>query len=69
MGKLLVELQVRKSTADGAGAREYYTDLTSPMDPFTTPEVRNLVLVSTHLPRFSRSRSRLTTAVGQETCE
>ncbi|KAJ7343490.1 aflatoxin-detoxifizyme [Mycena albidolilacea] len=44
MGKLLVELQVRKSTADGAGAREYYTDLTSPMDPFTTPEVRNLVL-------------------------
>ncbi|KAF8350715.1 aflatoxin-detoxifizyme [Amanita rubescens] len=26
-GKLLVELQVRKSTADGPGAREYYTQL------------------------------------------
>ncbi|KAJ7172480.1 aflatoxin-detoxifizyme [Mycena filopes] len=43
MGKLLVELQVRKSTADGAGARQYYTDLTTPMDVFT-PELRNLVL-------------------------
>ncbi|KAJ7449805.1 aflatoxin-detoxifizyme [Mycena latifolia] len=43
MGKLLVELQVRKSTADGAGARQYYTDLTTPMDVFTA-ELRNLVL-------------------------
>ncbi|KAJ6596888.1 aflatoxin-detoxifizyme [Mycena vulgaris] len=43
MGKLLVELQVRKSTADGAGARQYYTNLTTPMDVFT-PELRNLVL-------------------------
>ncbi|KAJ6630797.1 aflatoxin-detoxifizyme [Mycena sp. CBHHK59/15] len=43
MGKLLVELQVRKSTADGAGARQYYTELTTPMDVFT-PELRNLVL-------------------------
>jgi dipeptidyl-peptidase-3 len=55
MGKLLVELQVRKSTADGAGARQYYTDLTTPM-PVFTPELRNLVLkkklVSTAL--FSR---------------
>ncbi|KAJ7273708.1 aflatoxin-detoxifizyme [Mycena haematopus] len=44
MGKLLVELQVRKSTADGAGARRYYTDLTNPMEVFSRPEVRNLVL-------------------------
>jgi len=44
MGKLLIELQVRKSTADGAGARQYYTDLTNPIDVFATPEVRNLVL-------------------------
>jgi dipeptidyl-peptidase-3 len=29
-GKLLVELQVRKSTADGAGAREFYSALTTP---------------------------------------
>ncbi|KAJ7155971.1 aflatoxin-detoxifizyme [Mycena crocata] len=43
MGKLLIELQVRKSTADGAGARQYYTHLTTPMDVFT-PELRNLVL-------------------------
>ncbi|KAJ7940644.1 aflatoxin-detoxifizyme [Mycena leptocephala] len=50
MGKLLVELQVRKSTADGAGARQYYTDLTNPMDLFTTAEVRNLVLKK-KLPR------------------
>ena len=30
-GQLLVELQVRKSTADGAGTREFYTALTSPL--------------------------------------
>ena len=29
-GRLLVELQVRKSTADGAGARKFYTELTTP---------------------------------------
>ncbi|KAH9934742.1 aflatoxin-detoxifizyme [Fomitopsis serialis] len=29
-GTLLVELQVRKSTADGPGARAYYTELTTP---------------------------------------
>jgi dipeptidyl-peptidase-3 len=43
MGKLLIELQVRKSTADGTGAQNFYTDLTAPMDIFTE-EVRNLVL-------------------------
>ncbi|KAK7693551.1 hypothetical protein QCA50_003120 [Cerrena zonata] len=30
-GKLLIELQVRKSTADGAGARQFYTELTTPL--------------------------------------
>ncbi|KAK7014867.1 putative dipeptidyl peptidase [Favolaschia claudopus] len=44
MGKLLIELQVRKSTADGAGARQYYMELTNPTGSFTTSEVRNLVL-------------------------
>ncbi|KAJ7063296.1 aflatoxin-detoxifizyme [Mycena amicta] len=43
MASLLIELQVRKSTADGTGARQYYTDLTTPMDVFTS-EVRDLVL-------------------------
>ncbi|KAF9482745.1 aflatoxin-detoxifizyme [Pholiota conissans] len=42
-GKLLVELQVRKSTADAAGAREFYTNLTRPI-PGWEGEIRNMVL-------------------------
>lgn len=42
-GKLLVELQVRKSTADGAGAREFYTQLTTPL-PGWDGELRDLVI-------------------------
>jgi hypothetical protein len=42
-GKLLVELQVRKSTADGAGAREFFTNLTRP-PPEWEDEIRDLVL-------------------------
>ena len=42
-GRLLVELQVRKSTADGVGAREFYTGLTTPL-PGWDGEVRDLVL-------------------------
>src|SRR6266550_110405 len=42
-GKLLVELQVRKSTADGPGAREYYTQLTKPISGWER-EIRDLVL-------------------------
>ena len=42
-GKLLIELQVRKSTADGKGAREFYTDLTTP-SPSWAGEIRDLVL-------------------------
>jgi dipeptidyl-peptidase III len=42
-GKLLVELQVRKSTADGEGAREFYTKLTQPKQAWVG-EIRDLVL-------------------------
>lgn len=42
-GKLLIELQVRKSTADGKGAREFYTNLTQPKQGWEG-ELRNLVL-------------------------
>jgi len=49
VGKLLVELQVRKSTADGAGAKEYYTNLTTPL-PGWDGEIRDLVLKK-KLPR------------------
>jgi len=42
-GKLLIELQVRKSTADGAGAREYYNSLTTPLQGWEG-EIRNIVL-------------------------
>lgn len=43
MGKLLVELQVRKSTADGAGAKAFYTELTTPL-PGWDGEIRDLVI-------------------------
>lgn len=46
MGKLLVELQVRKSTADGPGARQFYTELTTPL-PGWDGEIRDLVLKKT----------------------
>lgn len=42
-GELLVELQVRKSTADGAGARAFYTTLTTPF-PGWDGEIRDVVL-------------------------
>ncbi|THH01420.1 hypothetical protein EW026_g1264 [Hermanssonia centrifuga] len=42
-GKLLIDLQVRKSTADGAGARKFYTELTTPF-PGWDGEIRDLVL-------------------------
>lgn len=43
VGKLLVDLQVRKSTADGAGARKFYTALTTPR-PGWDKEIRDVVL-------------------------
>jgi len=42
-GRLLIELQVRKSTADGKGAKEFYTELTKP-SPSWEGEIRDLVL-------------------------
>jgi len=48
-GRLLIELQVRKSTADGKGAREFYTGLTTP-SPSWEGEIRDLVLKK-KLPR------------------
>ncbi|KAI0650861.1 aflatoxin-detoxifizyme [Trametes meyenii] len=42
-GKLLIDLQVRKSTADGPGARAFYDELTTPL-PGWDGEIRDLVL-------------------------
>lgn len=42
-GKLLIDLQIRKSTADGPGAREFYTKLTRPISGWEG-EIRNIVL-------------------------
>ncbi|KAG9316989.1 peptidase family M49-domain-containing protein [Chiua virens] len=43
MGELLRELQIRKSVADGPGARAYYTELTTPPKEWVG-ELRDLVL-------------------------
>lgn len=43
MGELLRQLQVRKSVADGPGARAYYADLTTPPKEWAT-DLRDLVL-------------------------
>jgi len=43
VGRLLVDLQVRKSTADGAGARQFYTQLTTPL-PGWDKDIRDIVL-------------------------
>jgi dipeptidyl-peptidase III len=43
MGDLLINLQVRKSTADAEGAKTFYEDLTEPIDEWTR-ELRQLVL-------------------------
>lgn len=43
VGKLLVELQVLKSTADGPGSREFYNNLTKPIAGWEG-EIRNIVL-------------------------
>ncbi|OJA10973.1 hypothetical protein AZE42_08743, partial [Rhizopogon vesiculosus] len=48
-GKLLIDLQVRRSTADGAGARDFYTKLTAPL-PGWDGEIRDVVLKK-KLPR------------------
>lgn len=56
-GKLLIDLQVRKSTADGAGARAFYTTLTTPFAGWEG-ELRNVVLAKKQvrsLPLFDVS--------------
>jgi len=43
MGELLRQLQIRRSVADGPGARAFYTDLTTPPKDWLT-DLRDLVL-------------------------
>lgn len=43
VGQLLIELQVRKSTADGAGSRDFYKTLTEPI-PGWEGKIRDIVL-------------------------
>lgn len=43
VGKLLVDLQVRKSTADSIGARDFYLKLTKPISGWEG-EIRDIVL-------------------------
>ena len=51
VGRLLVELQVRRATADAAGATEFYTELTAPPDGWTE-ELRDLVLKKKQVSMF-----------------
>lgn len=51
MGELLRQLQIRKSVADGPGARAYYTDLTTPPKDWVT-ELRDLVLKKKQVSRL-----------------
>ena len=43
VAKLLIELQVRKSTADAIGSREFYNNLTEPIQGWEG-EIRDIVL-------------------------
>ncbi|GAA5989450.1 hypothetical protein JCM10908_000478 [Rhodotorula pacifica] len=65
MGKLLVELQVRKSTGDGAGATEFYKKLTKPKDDWVS-KLRPLVLAK-KLPRkvFVQPNTRVDAQSGE----
>ncbi|GAA6057587.1 hypothetical protein JCM3770_005398 [Rhodotorula araucariae] len=62
MGRLLLEIQVRKSTGDGPGATKFYKELTKP-DQQWIDELRPLVLAK-KLPRkvFVQPNTRITTA-------
>ncbi|MBW0514372.1 hypothetical protein O181_054087 [Austropuccinia psidii MF-1] len=44
MGKLLIELQIRKATADAKGASQFYNKLTTPPTKLWETELRDLVL-------------------------
>ncbi|BGP40068.1 hypothetical protein JCM10449v2_004026 [Rhodotorula kratochvilovae] len=69
MGRLLLEIQVRKSTGDGPGATKFYKDLTKP-DQQWVDELRPLVLAK-KLPRkvFVQPNTRLTAAGDVELVE
>lgn len=56
VAKLLIDLQVRKSTADGDGARSFYTDLTKPPSEWEG-ELRELVLRKKQVSRGIGSAS------------
>ena len=51
MGELLRQLQIRKSVADGPGARAFYTDLTTPPKGWLT-DLRDLVLRKKQVSRL-----------------
>jgi len=44
IGKLLVEMQIRKSIADGKGAEKFYNELTTPPSQVWEGELRDLVI-------------------------
>ncbi|KPV75592.1 uncharacterized protein RHOBADRAFT_26952 [Rhodotorula graminis WP1] len=69
MGKLLLEIQVRKSTGDGPGATKFYKELTKP-DQVWVDELRPLVLAK-KLPRkvFVQPNTRLTSSGDVELVE
>ncbi|KAG1756783.1 peptidase family M49-domain-containing protein [Suillus paluster] len=48
-GKLFIDLRVQRSTADGAGTRDFYTNLTTPLQGWES-EIRDVVLKK-KLPR------------------
>ncbi|GAA5906487.1 hypothetical protein JCM5296_003782 [Sporobolomyces johnsonii] len=65
MGKLLLEIQVRKSTGDGPGATEFYKKLTKPSDHWVE-KLRPLVLAK-KLPRkiFVQPTTSINAATGE----
>lgn len=62
MADLLINLQVRKSTADAAGSKQYYEDLTDPIDGWTK-ELRQLVLFKKQVSCFIHPRCRINVSV------
>ncbi len=52
MGKLLVDLQVRKSTADGEGAKKFYTELTTPLQGWDG-DIRDIVIARKQVCSFT----------------
>lgn len=57
VGELLISLQVYKSTADGPGARKFYTELTTPL-PGWDGQIRDLVLKKKLVSMIGKSEIR-----------